>query len=115
MLASGRSAALLLRVEAHEVCTLALQTRFRGPVSFTVVRVPGRGAERVYLLPSREIGGLRSVSYTLPRWASRRELIASAAYLACCLTLGEERADCRVLAELGIDPATGVLGARPEA
>ncbi len=90
-------------VQAREVCTLSLKTRYRGKVAFTVCCVRRPHLQRVYLLASREVMGTRGVSFTARRRASNGEIISSAAFLACCLAQGEETEDGRFLAAVGAD------------
>lgn len=88
---------------AHELCELSFETRYRGKVSFTVFCVHRLRLDRVYLVGSRGVIGLRGLSFTVDRKAPQDEVIATATHLARCLALGEEAEDRRLLAQVGAD------------
>ena len=87
----------------REVCSLRLRTRYRDPVAFTVTSVGLRHLERIYLVASRAVAGMRGLSFTVGRRTPRSEIIASAAFLACCWARREEVEDARLLASVGAE------------
>ena len=95
------------KVFAHEVCSLSFETRYRGKISFTVYCVRRLRLDRVYLLASRVVVGLRGLSFTVRKRAPESEIIETATYLARCLAFGEEAEDRRLLAQVGADGPTG--------
>jgi hypothetical protein len=97
---------------AHEVCSLSFETRYRGRISFTVLCVRRLHLDRVYLLASRVVVGLRGLSFTVRKRAPQSEIIEMAAFLARCLAFGEEAEDRRLLAQVGAD-GPGVPGPDP--
>jgi hypothetical protein len=88
---------------AHELCSLSLQTRYRGKISFTVFVVRRLALDRVYLVASRAVVGLRGLCFTVGKRTPRSEIIETAAFLARCLAFGEEAEDRRLLAQVGAD------------
>jgi len=99
-------------VFAHEVCSLSFETRYRGKISFTVCCVRRLRLDRVYLLASRVVVGLRGLSFTVRKRAPESEIIETATYLARCLAFGEEAEDRRLLAQVGAD-GQAITGVEP--
>ena len=90
-------------VFAHEVCSLSFDTRYRGKISFTVLCVRRLRLDRVYLVASRAVIGMRGLCFTVRKRAPKTEIIETAAFLARCLAMGEEAEDRRLLAQVGAD------------
>lgn len=90
-------------VFAHEVCSLSFDTRYRGKISFTVLCVRRLRLDRVYLVASRAVIGMRGLCFTVRKRAPKNEVIETAAFLARCLAMGEEAEDRRLLAQVGAD------------